>query len=163
MPPTHSSTSSITHTLSHLATLLTTVSLLKTLPVLVNSKRQINIPHDIAQKHGIVEEDVLRKGSEAQGLRDALYEIGTRGMDELITARRELKGSGGKVDPKIATPIFLSAVSRYQKTMTEYQVPAEAYLQRLEKADFDVFHQDLAKDDWKLAPRIWWRAQTGKI
>ncbi|KAK1923187.1 isoprenoid synthase domain-containing protein [Papiliotrema laurentii] len=151
LPPTHPSTSSLTHTLSHLSTLLSTVSLLKSLPVMVNSKRQINIPHDIAQKHGIVEEEVLRKGSEAKGLRDGLYEIGTRGMDELITARRELKGSGGKVEPRSATPVFLSAI------------PAEAYLQRLEKVDFDVFHPDLFKDDWKLAPRIWWRAQTGKI
>jgi hypothetical protein len=80
---------------------------------MVNSKRQINIPHDIAQKHGIVEEEVLRKGSEAKGLRDGLYEIGTRGMDELITARRELKGSGGKVEPRSATPVFLSAVCIY--------------------------------------------------
>lgn len=79
--------------------------------MLVNSKRQINIPHDISQKHGIVEEEVLRKGAEAKGVRDGLLEIGTRGMDELITARRELKGNGGKVDPRIALPVFLSAVS----------------------------------------------------
>jgi hypothetical protein len=96
--------------LSHLSTLLTTVSLLKNLPVLVSSKRQINIPHDISTKHNIVEEEVLRKGAEARGVKDGLYEIGTRGMDELITARRELKGKGGRVDPKFATPVFLAAV-----------------------------------------------------
>jgi len=85
--------------------------MLKTLPVLVQSKRQINIPHDISQKYGIIEEEVLRKGAEAKGVKDGLLEIGTRGMDELITARRELKGNGGKVDPKIAVPVFLNAVS----------------------------------------------------
>jgi NADH dehydrogenase [ubiquinone] 1 alpha subcomplex assembly factor 6 len=74
-------------------------------------KRQVNIPADIAAKHNIVEEDVLRNGSNAKGLRDGLWDIGTRGMDELITARRELKGSGGKVDPGNVMPLFLSVVS----------------------------------------------------
>lgn len=64
------------------------------------------------QRHGVVEEDVLRNGSAAKGVRDAVYEIGTRGMDELITARRECKGAGGRIEPKVARPVFLSAVSR---------------------------------------------------
>ena len=71
----------------------------------------MNIPADIAAKHNIVEEDVLRNGSNAKGLKDGLWDIGTRGMDELITARRELKASGGKVDPGNVMPLFLSVVS----------------------------------------------------
>jgi NADH dehydrogenase [ubiquinone] 1 alpha subcomplex assembly factor 6 len=78
---------------------------------MVASKRQLNIPSDVASKHSIVEEDVLRNGAGAKGLKDGLWEIGTRGMDELITARRELKGSGGKVDPGNVMPLFLSVVS----------------------------------------------------
>jgi len=109
LPPTHAQTSHVSHTLSHLATLLTATSLLRTLPILIG-KRQVNIPADIAAKHGIVEEDVLRNGAHAKGLRDGLWDIGTRGMDELITARRELKGSGGKVDPGNVMPLFLSVV-----------------------------------------------------
>ena len=31
-------------------------------------------------------------------------------MDELITARRDLKESRGKVDPSTALPVFLSSV-----------------------------------------------------
>jgi NADH dehydrogenase [ubiquinone] 1 alpha subcomplex assembly factor 6 len=42
-------------------------------------------------------------------------------------------------------------------------VPAENYLRRLEQHDFDVFHPELQKHDWKLAPRIWWRYQSGKL
>jgi NADH dehydrogenase [ubiquinone] 1 alpha subcomplex assembly factor 6 len=110
LPPTHAQTSHVSHTLSHLATLLTATSLLRTLPILVG-KRQVNIPADIAAKHNIVEEDVLRNGSNANGLRDGLWDIGTRGMDELITARRELKATGGKVDPGNVMPLFLSVVS----------------------------------------------------
>ncbi|OCF78972.1 hypothetical protein I204_00916 [Kwoniella mangroviensis CBS 8886] len=151
LPPADPASSHISHTLSHLSTLLTTVSLLRNLPVLVSSKRQINIPSDICEKHNIVEEEVLRKGAEARGFRDAALEIGTRGMDELITARRDLKDTEGKVKPDRAMPIFLSAV------------PAENYLQRLENLDFDVFLPDLQKHDWKLAPKIWWRFQSGKL
>ena len=53
----------------------------------------------------------MRNGSNAKGLKDGLWDIGTRGMDELITARRELKASGGKVDPGNVMPLFLSVVS----------------------------------------------------
>jgi NADH dehydrogenase [ubiquinone] 1 alpha subcomplex assembly factor 6 len=72
-------------------------------------------------------------------------------MDELITARTDLKKDSGKVVPAVTMPLFLAAV------------PAERYLKRLEEADFDVFSPQLAKHDWKLAPMIWWRYQTGKL
>lgn len=78
---------------------------------MVSSKRQLNVPSDVMSNHNIVEEDVLRNGSSAKGLRDGLYEIGTRGMDELITARRELKSTNGKVVPGDVMPLFLSVVS----------------------------------------------------
>ncbi|WVQ86234.1 hypothetical protein IAT38_008402 [Cryptococcus sp. DSM 104549] len=151
LPPTHPASAHLSHTLSHVSTLLTTVSLLRNLPLLVSSKRQVNLPAELCEKHGIVEEELLRKGAEAKGFRDACWEVGTRGMDELITARRDLKETGGKVVPGSAMPIFLSAV------------PAENYLKRLENLDFDVFHPDLQKHDWQLAPKIWWRYQTGKL
>lgn len=62
-------------------------------------------------KNGLVEEQVFRDGGESKGLRDACFEIGTRGMDELITARSHLKETGGKVVPGEVMPLFLSAVS----------------------------------------------------
>lgn len=65
----------------------------------------------------MVEEDVLRNGATAKGVQDAMYEIGTRGMDELITARRECKGSGGKIEPKVVKPLFLSAVRIYHSNL----------------------------------------------
>jgi NADH dehydrogenase [ubiquinone] 1 alpha subcomplex assembly factor 6 len=42
-------------------------------------------------------------------------------------------------------------------------VPAEAYLKRLEEHDFDVFSPELQKHNWRLAPRIWMRYQSGKL
>lgn len=110
LSPTHASSAHISHTLSHVSTLLTVVSLLRNLPILISQKRQISIPADICEKYGIVEEELFRKGAEAKGFRDACWEIGTRGMDELITARRDLKETGGKIVPSSVMPIFLSAV-----------------------------------------------------
>ena len=122
LPPSHAATSSTSHVLSHLASLLTVTSLIRNLPVLVKNKNQLNIPADVCERHGIVEEQVLRQGADAKGLKDAIYEIGTRGMDEMITARREVKGmrcdgaedksnTSGRVEPKAVRPLFLSAVS----------------------------------------------------
>jgi NADH dehydrogenase [ubiquinone] 1 alpha subcomplex assembly factor 6 len=59
----------------------------------------------------VVEEEVFRVGGEAKGLKDAAFEIGTRGMDEMITARSHLNETGGKVDPASVMPLFLAAVS----------------------------------------------------
>ncbi|KAL7422940.1 hypothetical protein Q5752_002238 [Cryptotrichosporon argae] len=150
LPPSDPSTSHISHTLSHLSHLVTTVSLLRSLPLLAQ-KRTLNIPASLLAAHGVTEEAVFRQGAAAPGLRDAAYEIGTRGMDELITARRDLKQTAGRVEPAAARPLFLAAV------------PAEQYLKRLEHVDFDVFHPDLQKHDWKLAPAIWWRFRSGKL
>lgn len=163
LPPTHPKTSDVDHSLSHIASLLTTVSLLRSLP-LQAAKRQLALPHDIREKHGVVEESVLREGSTAHGFRDACFEIGTRGMDELITARSHTKDDGGKIEPKGVMPLFLSAV-RYElpRCALTPQIPAESYLHRLEAVDFDVFSPELQKADWKLAPNIWWAAQTCKL
>ena len=113
VPASDPKTPDLTHTLSHLSNLLTTTSSLRNLPILIKSRREINLPTDISEKHGLVDEDVIRNQGDAKGLKDACYEIGIRGMDELITARRDLKSSGGKVEPKSALPVFLASVGSF--------------------------------------------------
>jgi NADH dehydrogenase [ubiquinone] 1 alpha subcomplex assembly factor 6 len=115
------------------------------------SRKALPLPADVAAQHGVVDEDVFRNGAGAAGFRDAVFTVATRGMDELITARTDLKKDGGRVVPKAAMPLFLAAV------------PAERFLHRLEELDFDVFAPELQKHDWKLAPMIWWQYQTGKL
>ncbi|RXK41063.1 hypothetical protein M231_01694 [Tremella mesenterica] len=150
VPPSSPESAHLSHTLSHLSHLSTVVTLLRSIPITVSHKK-LNIPSDVCARHGIVEEEVYRRGGEAKGVRDACWEIGTRGMDELITARRDLQSTKGRVKPISAMPLFLHAVS------------AERYLHRLESYDFNVFHPDLQKHDWRLAPRIWWRYQTNTL
>lgn len=119
LPPSHPATSDISHTLTHISSLLSTTSLLRSLPLNV-SKRINTLPRDVCVSHGLIEEDLFRNGAGAKGLQDACFQVGTRGMDELITARSHLKS--GKVDPKAATPVFLSTVSHIVVERLEYRL-----------------------------------------
>ena len=47
----------------------------------------VTLPLDIMAECGVREEDVLRQGAEAPGLKDAVFRVATRASDHLITAR----------------------------------------------------------------------------
>jgi NADH dehydrogenase [ubiquinone] 1 alpha subcomplex assembly factor 6 len=70
------------------------------------------IPAEITSKHGVVQEEVFRQGSQAPGIEDAVFEFATLAHDHLKTARSmllEMEGSNGKA-PKEALPVFLAGV-----------------------------------------------------
>jgi NADH dehydrogenase [ubiquinone] 1 alpha subcomplex assembly factor 6 len=58
-----------------------------------NSTRQgaVTLPLDVMAQAGVREEDVLRLGPDAPGLRDAVFAVATRASDHLITARQMLQ------------------------------------------------------------------------
>lgn len=70
------------------------------------------LPAEITAKHGVVQEDVFRRGPAAKGLDDAVFEFATVANDHLVTARSMFhqEGFGGKV-PWEAMPVFLAGVS----------------------------------------------------
>ncbi|KAL8935314.1 MAG: hypothetical protein Q9211_004764 [Gyalolechia sp. 1 TL-2023] len=51
----------------------------------------VTLPLDIMAETGLKEEDVLRHGAEAAGLKDAVFKVATRASDHLITARQMVK------------------------------------------------------------------------
>lgn len=69
------------------------------------------IPAEITSKHGMRQEELVRRGPEAKGVEDAVFEFATLANDHTITARSMLKeeGMGGKV-PSDAMPVFLTGV-----------------------------------------------------
>lgn len=69
------------------------------------------IPAEITARHGVVQEDVFRRGPEAKGIEDAVFEMATLANDHMATARGMFKeeGMGGKV-PAMAMPVFLAGV-----------------------------------------------------
>ena len=73
------------------------------------SKNTMAIPAEITARHGVSHEEVFRKGGDAQGIDDAVFEFATVANDHLMTAREMFKETGGTV-PGPARPVFMSAV-----------------------------------------------------
>jgi len=134
----------------------------------------VMLPLDIMAEHNVHEEDVLRNGTSAHGLRDAVFAVATRASDHLITARQMLSnvrsgqdaghefehqdeeehqqvslgGKGGKesqqAEVERAFGVFMPAVA------------TQIWLDRLQKVDFDVFSEKLRVTDLKLPWKAWW-------
>ncbi|KAK5167618.1 uncharacterized protein LTR77_007317 [Saxophila tyrrhenica] len=140
------------------------------------------LPLDIMASTGVREEDVLRNGAEAKGLRDAVFQVATRANDHLITARQMLdsiragQGEGhefehGHEEEHTAFPGVLGggkAETQAQEVERAFGVfmPAVAtqlWLDRLQKCDFDVFDAKLRVTDWKLPWRGFWGWRRRKI
>ena len=69
------------------------------------------IPANITAKHHVNQEEVFRRGPEAEGLQDAVYEFAVVANDHLITAREMMKNEKGQVEvERAAMPVFLNAV-----------------------------------------------------
>ncbi|KAI0770297.1 isoprenoid synthase domain-containing protein [Fomes fomentarius] len=139
-----SSSSTFSHAASHLGVAQCIHVFLRAFPYHV-SKGRLVVPAELAAKHGVRQEDVFRRGGNAEGISDAVFEFATVANDNLLTAREMFKknGEGGGNVPRRAMPVFL------------YGLPTRDYLGRLEAVDFDAFHPSLQVRDWKLPWRIW--------
>lgn len=129
----------------------------------------IALPLDVMAEAGVREEDVMRKGGEAHGLRDAVFTVATRASDHLITAREMIKNlragqdaghefehsddqeheqrptkQGGAADVDRSFGVLMPALA------------TQMWLDRLQKADFDVFDPSLRQSDWKLPFKAYW-------
>lgn len=99
----------LSHAASHLGVAQTVATLLRALPFHATKSRMV-IPAEITAKHGVVQEEVFRKGGGARGLEDAAYEFACIANGHLNSAREMFEANGGKVPPR-AVPIFLAGVS----------------------------------------------------
>ncbi len=131
----------------------------------------VMLPLDIMAVTGVREEDVLRNGSSAHGLRDAVFQVATRANDHLITARQMMDNirSGQDADHDFEHQHEVEHVygetvgkeSQAQEIERAFGVfmPAIAtqlWLDRLQKYDFDVFEPRLRVTDWRLLWRAFW-------
>ena len=124
----------------------------------VGAKRQgaVMLPLDVMAEAGLREEDVLRNGSNAHGLRDAVFTVATRANDHLITARQMLANvrAGQEADHEFehqneAEHVYLPAKGAKSETQAQEverafgvfmpAIATQLWLDRLEKADFDIF------------------------
>ncbi|KAJ3012458.1 hypothetical protein HKX48_006279 [Thoreauomyces humboldtii] len=132
------------HAASHVGKAVGIATILRGTPFNVEEKR-LYLPSEVLAKHSVASETVFRSGP-SSALEEAVFEVATAANDHLITARSFLKDS-----PPAAFPALLAAV------------PAELYLQALEKANFNVFDPNLGKRSWKLPYRLWSAARGRTI
>ncbi|PWN37460.1 uncharacterized protein FA14DRAFT_159506 [Meira miltonrushii] len=119
-------------------------------------QRRIVLPREYLSKHNVVEEEVYRKGAEAKGLRDAVFDTATRANDYIISARSLLKDefNGGKVPQALIGPLVEATT-------------ATTMLQELQKRDFDIFDTKLmtvaSGKGWRLPWNMWKVGISGKL
>ena len=137
------------------------------------SRGSVTLPLDVMADAGVREEDVLRQGAEAPGLRDAVFAVATRASDHLITARTMLANlrKGEEVGHAFEhegeeghTYSNESSGNTSQQALQEAErafgvlmpvaIGTQLWLERLQNADFDVFDSALRRREWKLP----WRA-----
>ncbi len=140
----------------------------------------VTLPLNVMAIAGVREEDVLRRGAEAQGLRDAVFTVATRASDHLITARQMLKdlraghGAGhayehqgeeghtySDLTPHAEAAGFGGATSEVEDLNRAFGVlmPAVStrlWLERLESEDFDIFAESLRRREWRLPWKAYW-------
>ncbi|KAJ5227098.1 uncharacterized protein N7469_007104 [Penicillium citrinum] len=129
----------------------------------------VMLPLDIMAQAGVKEEEVLRRGANAEGLRDAVFTVATRANDHLITVDQMLSNlkAGEDVGHEFEHEgeegheydcVDLAGGSR-ESPLEEMNrafgvfmpaVSTRLWLDRLQQHDFDVFQPELLRSDWKL-------------
>lgn len=173
------------HLASHIGKACGIVAILRGIPILAAPSQPVHgpsgatvgttrspallLPLDVMAEVGVKEEDVFRRGPNADGLQDAVFQVATRANDHLITAREMLKNlKAGKAPGHDYEHLgeaehhqYSSAVHGADDASPDIRrgfsillesIAAGDYLQRLESANFDPFR---VRPSWKLPWRLW--------
>lgn len=129
------------HIASHVGKASGIATILRSVPYLLQ-KRAVILPVDVCAQYNVKQEDMIRQGSDAIGLRDAIFHIATTANDHLITARTMLTQAGSEAKGP-GFHVLLAAV------------PISLFLERLERVNFDIFDPSLRRHEWKLPYRAY--------
>jgi NADH dehydrogenase [ubiquinone] 1 alpha subcomplex assembly factor 6 len=94
-------------------------------------QRRIVLPQEYLSAHNVIEEEVYRRGAEASGLKDAVFDTATRANDYIISARSILRNE------------FPNKIPAYLTGPMVETTTAITFLEALERADFDIFDTKL--------------------
>jgi NADH dehydrogenase [ubiquinone] 1 alpha subcomplex assembly factor 6 len=150
-----------------------------------SSARQgaVLLPLDVMANTNTRQEDVLRQGANAPGLKDAVFQVATRANDHLITARNMLqrlqegKDMGHAFEHEGEEGHDYSTQARdlngSQSTESEElargfgvlmpAVSTRLWLEKLEKADFDIFRGEVRKRSLGLPWSAYWAYKKTRI
>lgn len=139
----------------------------------------VMLPLDIMVSAGVKEEEVYRRGAEAPGLKDAVFQVATRANDHIFTASEMLRnleagqdvghdfeheGEEGHeyvADEKVKGDQLQDVYTGFGALMPV--VSTRLWLEKLEKFDFDVFRPELRAREWKLPWKAYWAFKRKKI
>ncbi|KFY38750.1 hypothetical protein V495_06397 [Pseudogymnoascus sp. VKM F-4514 (FW-929)] len=134
------------------------------------------LPLDVMAETNTKQEDVLRQGPNAPGLKDAVFQVATRANDHLITARNMLQrlqegkdmghdfeheGEEGHNYGVQGRDLNVSQGSAAEELARGFGVlmPAVStrlWLEKLEKADFDIFKEEVRGRSLSLPWSAYW-------
>ncbi|KAI5299396.1 hypothetical protein KEM56_003280 [Ascosphaera pollenicola] len=145
----------------------------------------IMLPLDVMAQSGVREEDVFRRGADAEGLRDAVFTVATRASDHLITARQMLKNlkegkdvghdfehEGEEGHQYLETQDQVMPTNKYARQLQEVHrgfgvlmpaVSTSLWLDALQKVDFDIFEPKLRTSPWTLPWKAFRAFQTKSL
>ncbi|EUC49887.1 hypothetical protein COCMIDRAFT_22449 [Bipolaris oryzae ATCC 44560] len=139
------------------------------------------LPLDVMAEASVREEDVFRQGGSAPGLRDAIFTVATRANDHLITAREMLnklrsEGTLGhdfehqhEEDHQYSVQQMNTGqeaqLAEVEKAFGVFMpsVATQAWLDKLQGVDFDIFDPSLRNLDWKLPMKAYWAYNRRKL
>ncbi|KAI5705477.1 hypothetical protein M8J75_015351 [Diaphorina citri] len=125
----------VDHTLSHIGKAQGITNILRSVPYL---PRTSPLPVDILASHKVSQEMLIRQDT-SKPTRDAVFEIASAAKIHLDKAR-SIKD---KIPPHVL-PLCLPSI------------PVQCYLERLRRADFNLFHPQLKLQDGFLPSKLWW-------
>ncbi|KHJ35234.1 putative squalene phytoene synthase protein [Erysiphe necator] len=136
------------------------------------SREAVVLPLDVMTKIGLKEEDVYRLGSNAPGLKDAVFTVATRANDHLITAKEMLNRARLGQDVghdylhahneghsySVSNPTPRTVANLIEKSFGVFMpaIATKIWLEKLEKFEFDIFNPKLRIQDWRLPWKAYW-------
>ncbi|KAI1008059.1 hypothetical protein K3495_g174 [Podosphaera aphanis] len=132
----------------------------------------VTLPIEIMKQFSCKEEDIFRRGPDAEGLKDVIFTIATRANDHVNTAKEILKNlrqgkdidhiyeHAGEEEHQYAssTSKLASPVDEIEKSFGVFMpaVATSLWLNKLEKYDFDIFRPEMRAREWRLPWKSFW-------
>lgn len=138
------------HAASHLGKALGLVTHLRSIPYYA-SKGKVLLPLDLSAKYGVVQQQLLT-GQTSEPLHACVHDIASQAYVHLNTAKSMISEL-----PSNLRPAFLPYVS------CSNNVYAKAYLDKLERVDFNPLNKSLQIKDGFLPFKLWKAARLGRF
>jgi NADH dehydrogenase [ubiquinone] 1 alpha subcomplex assembly factor 6 len=109
----HRHSATLDHIGSHIGKAAGIAAVLRGIPLLAaQGTGAVVLPLDVCAEFNLRQEDVIRMGGNAPGLRDAVFKVATLANDHLITARKMLSEARKEAQQGSTFATFLPAVGR---------------------------------------------------